>query len=188
MGAPVLLTPAEWEAVKVASLRGVPDADLARQFGVEQASIRKRRSRDAMWAAACGGVQIGKGVQPEGRQGGRKPPSQETVTKLQNVTEMAEKAAESVTLSLAERGEICRNRLLQLAQKGIEKAHKTDLPVTSWQDAKTITEIAAKAAGWDKAEAQVSVNIWGSGMAGGVMCREVGPAEIEAEMADEEWI
>lgn len=145
MGAPVLLSPAEWEAIKIASIRGVSDDELAAQYDIQTAAIRKRRSRDAVWS----------GVAAKGAFGN---PVTRVSQESQN-TQIAEKAGQSVALSLAERGEQCRSRLLDLALKGVEKAHQADLQVTDWQHVKTITEIAAKAGNWQSEQASASIQV-----------------------------
>jgi hypothetical protein len=120
------ISPAEWQALKVASIRGVSDAELAAEYGVTEGAIRVRRARDPVWGAV---------FTPQKQQMKREDVN---ATRLQQV----------VTKSIAEKGENCRNRLLDLAKTGIEKAISADLPVESWQDAKIVAEIASKAAGW----------------------------------------
>lgn len=136
MGAPVLLSPIEWDAIKIASIRGVSDDDLAAEYEISSAAIRKRRSRDKVWAAVASKGAFGKDVVPASSH------------KLSQESQIAQKAAISVADSIREKGENCRLRLLELGEKGIAKALKANLQVREWSDAKIITEIVGKAANW----------------------------------------
>lgn len=160
MGSPVLLSPAEWQALKVASIRGVSDGELAAEYGVTEESIRKRRSRDAIWGAVW------------------TPQKQ----KQAQFKEEAAKVSQIVGQSIAEKGETCRNRLLDLAAGGIEKAISADLPVESWQDAKIVAEIASKAAGW-AGETGAAVQVLFTGTHGTGMTAAL---DVESEVVQEE--
>ena len=48
------LSPEAWAALKLASIAGSSDKDLADVYEVTEESIRKKRSRDKTWAVAVG--------------------------------------------------------------------------------------------------------------------------------------
>lgn len=135
-----------WQAIKLASIRGVPDATLAEHFGVTCNAITSRRFDDAEWKAA----------KPKLTS---LPPKQATSN-----TEAIEAVT---TASLAEIGE--QNSLLlarYVSQKIKTSAEHDLLPEPSnWAELKTASEILRKATGQDRDQAAVSVNLFG-GQAG----------------------
>lgn len=138
-----VLTETEWEALRLASIKGVPDTELAAQFSVDPATIRQKRFRDDIWKAAW-----------EGIRGKNNELSQKEV----ETAFLAKKVASSISGSAAVLGE--QNLLLasQIAKKGLQRAAVgiDHLPIENMADIERIFKMAALAGKWDRP--QVSVN------------------------------
>ena len=145
-----VLSPEAWGAVRIASVKGVTDQELASQFGITCESIRQRRFRDPIWKAAseaksapCNAVS---------QKGENVPPA----------ASLAEKVASTVSESIASLGESNRLLALQIASKGLKQADQAPPDVTSWQDVKALVDIVHKASGMDSGQ-NVQVNVLSSG-------------------------
>lgn len=139
-----------WDALRIASVKGVTDQELSEQFGVSCESIRQRRFRDPVWKAAseaksapCNAVS----------QKGENTPSS---------VSLASKVAATVSESIASLGESNRLLALQIAAKGLRQADAAPPDVTSWGDVKALVEIVHKASGMDSGQ-NVQVNVLSSG-------------------------
>lgn len=148
MPAIALLSPEVWEALKLANIRGATDSQLASQFEVSQGSIRLRRMRDPMWAAAM-----------------VKSPTKPTDNKeIETRNETAALVSASVQEMLRSNGETSSLRASQIASRSLERA-PDELPVTSLGDVKVALQIARTAAGLDKAQVNMAVAMspgWGA--------------------------
>lgn len=162
MAAISLLPPEEWEALKLANIRGATDEQLARQFEVTEESIRKRRSRDPVWQAAMSDRTHHSIVKTKVLQATDKAMSQDKpviVTKANIVTLSA-----SVDDILRENGQQSSLRASQIASASLSAAPDS-LPVASLADVKTALQIARSAAGLDRAQVQVAMALspgWGA--------------------------
>ena len=138
-----VLTDAEWEALRLASIKGVPDTELAAQFSVDPATIRQKRFRDDIWKAAWEGI---RGKNNELSQNG-----QETAS-------LAKKVASTISESAAALGE--QNLLLasQIASKGLKRASGEieHLPIENIADIERIFKMAAIAGKWNQPQVQVN--------------------------------
>ena len=142
-----ILSPAEWEAIKLASVKGVSDNELAEQYQVTRESIRQRRFRDPVWSAACqASNQVIKGTCNDVSQ------------KEVETASLARKVASSISESAAALGE--QNLLLasQIAKKGLLRASGEidHLPIENIADIERIFKMAALAGKWN--QPQISVN------------------------------
>lgn len=130
-------------AIKLASIRGVPDSDLSEQFGIKNGTIRQWRNRDPEWKAAVATKAI-------------------TETRNKNVT--AGLVSASVGESLAkygEKGNLHAAKVLLdliLATKA-----ETMKPLADVSDLSTAAKTLRTVAGLDKAAGNVQVSIWSSG-------------------------
>ena len=147
-----ILSEEQWETIKLASVKGVSDSDLAAQYGVSNDSIRQRRHRDPVWKAALTGCH-GLSQKPEILA--------EKQENAQNTSQIAQKLAVTVSDSISKLGEQNRLLALQIAGKGLKQADKAPPDVQSWQDVKALMDIVAKASGMDQAQA-VQVNVLSS--------------------------
>jgi hypothetical protein len=147
-----ILSEEQWETIKLASVKGVSDSDLAAEFGVSNDSIRQRRHRDPIWKAALTGCH-GLSQKPEILA--------EKQENAQNTSQIAQKLAVTVADSISKLGEQNRLLALQIAGKGLKQADKAPPDVQSWQDVKALMDIVAKASGMDQAQA-VQVNVLSS--------------------------
>ena len=43
------LSPEDWEAIKIASIKGVSDEAISEKWGITREAIRQRRCRDEVW-------------------------------------------------------------------------------------------------------------------------------------------
>ena len=145
-----IISPESWEALRIASVKGVPDSELSEQFGVSCESIRQRRCRDAIWKAAFDGLKSPCHVVSQ--KGENSPP----------VASLAAKVASTVSESIATLGESNRLLALQIAQKGLRQADSAPPEVQSWGDVKALVEIVHKASGMESGNA-VQVNVLNSG-------------------------
>ena len=145
-----ILSPEAWEAVRIASVKGVPDQELAEQFGITCESIRQRRFRDPIWKAAFEAKSAP--CHTLSQKGGKTPDS----------VSLAEKVASTVQESIASLGESNRLLALEIAGKGLRAADAAPPEVTSWQDVKALVDIVHKASGMESGNA-VQVNVLSSG-------------------------
>ena len=145
-----ILSPEAWEAVRIASVKGVTDQELASQFGITCESIRQRRFRDPIWKAAS-----------EAKSGPCNAVSQKRENAPSSVS-LAEKVAATVGESIATLGESNRLLALQIAGKGLRAADAAPPEVTSWGDVKALVDIVHKASGMESGNA-VQVNVLSSG-------------------------
>ena len=141
-----VLSPAQWDAIKAASIRGVSDQDLANEFGIEKNAIHQRRFRDEIWRAA---------IQS-------KTHAVSECKKSPDSASLAEKVASTVGESIASLGESNRLLALQIASKGLKAADQAPPEVTSWQDVRALVDIVHKASGMESGNA-VQVNVLSSG-------------------------
>lgn len=145
-----VLSPQEWEAVKTASIRGVPDKELSASFGVQETTIRQRRFIDPMWKAA---VQANREL-----IAAHEARSNESLTKGPETAFLAQKVAQKVSESAES---ISTHNLLlasQIARKGLQRASGEieALPIENIADIERIFKMAAIAGKWN--QPQVSVN------------------------------
>lgn len=138
-----------WRAIKLASIRGVPDTKLAEYFGVTTNAITSRRFDDPEWKAA-------------------KPNLMKPLTgppKKQPQESNAKEVFEVTSASLAEIGEQNSLLLAQYAARKIKNTVENDLlsDPDDWSKLKTASEILRKATGQDRDQAAVSVNLFAGG-------------------------
>lgn len=144
------LVPAEtWQAIKLASIRGVPDSKLADFFGVTTGAIQARRFDDPEWKAAKPNL-----VKPL------------TGPPVKQAPESKHEAIEAITnASLAEIGEQNSLLLARYVGQKIKTAAEHDLlpEPSNWAELKTASEILRKATGQDRDQAPIAVNLFGGG-------------------------
>lgn len=134
-----------WQAIKLASIRGVPDAKLAEYFNVTTNAISSRRYDDPDWRAA-------------------KPKLTRPIAEQTN-KDKAEAISTVTNASLAEIGEQNSLLLAQYVAGKIKTSIRDDLlpEPGDWSQMKTANEILRKATGQDRDQAQVSVNLFSGG-------------------------
>lgn len=151
-----LLDSEQWEALKILSIKGVPDKDLAEQFGVNTNAIAARRFDDPIWKAAN---QASKAA-----LSGKVMQSNDSSNSSVETASLAQKVASSVSESIAAVGQQNRLLALQIASKGLSRASEANLPVKDWSDVKILADITAKLTGLEGGNAvQVNVITDGSG-------------------------
>lgn len=138
----------QWAAIKVLSIRGVTDNELAERYNVTQQAIRVRRFRDPLWRAATKIPNL------------NNEPPKHAVTK-----EAARQVEAVISTNLLQNGE--RSTLLasQLATEALQAA--ADAPgsirLASITDVQASMRVARQAAGMDKREGPtVSVALFGA--------------------------
>lgn len=166
--AKAIASPETWQAIKLASIRGVPDAKLADYFGVTTGAISSRRYDDPEWQAAKPSL-----VRPL-----TGPPKKPTL-------ESQPQAILAVTNdSLAEIGEQNSLLLARYVSQKIKTSAENDLlpEPSNWAELKTASEILRKATGQDRDQAAVSVNLFG-GSAGFESSAPTFEAVVETDSA-----
>ena len=159
-----VLSDAEWRAIMLASIRGALDSDLAQSFGVQEATIRKRRSRNPEWKAAVAN-------RP------RKPivttkTKRVTITPLSEAAPLVEKAVTASLESIAQANPLLAARAAHEAmQRSVEQGLLPD--PSTWQEFATANKLVRTNTGLDKAEGTVTLNLWsgslgGDGISGGI--------------------
>lgn len=177
---PVLAEP-EWRALRLASIRGVSDKDLATTFNVQVNTIIKRRTRDPEWTAALAGSQVSRKVTTA------------------PVKEVSAKITETVvTANLEQIG--TENNLLaaQFAHASMQESVKSGLIAapSTWQEFSTAHKMVRTATGQDKEGTSVNVSLWGAGavaIAGAHdpfdSAFDVSPSHADREtQSQEDWI
>lgn len=154
-----------WQAIKLASIRGVPDAKLAEYFDVTTNAISSRRYDDPDWRAA-------------------KPKLTRPIAEQTN-KDKAEAISAVTSDSLAEIGEQNSLLLARYTAEKIKNSVQSDIlpDPSNWAELKTASEILRKATGQDRDQAAVSVNLF----SGGCSFDDVAPtfeAVIETQEAD----
>lgn len=145
-----VLNPQEWEAVKAASIRGVPDKELSVSFGVQETTIRQRRFNDPLWKAAVNA----------NREliAAHEAKSNASLTKGVETASLAQKVAQKVSESAE--GLSASNLLLasQIAQKGLKRASGEieALPIENIADVERIFKMAALAGKWSQPQVQIN--------------------------------
>jgi len=144
-----ILSPEQWDAVKAASIKGVPDSQLAESFGINGNAIRQRRFLDPVWKAAVQAKREELSTNPVGLT--------ESLTKGPDSAFLAKKVA--ATISENAESLSSSNLLLasQIAQKGLKRAagEIDHLPLENIADIERIFKMAAIAGKW----AQPQVNV-----------------------------
>ena len=150
-----VLSPQEWEAVKTANLRGVPDKELSATFGILETTIRQRRFNDPLWKAAMA----------HNREliATHEARNNANLTEGPEMAEIAQKAASSVQEAIAN-GKVANELLLlQIASKGLKQADGNLPQVKQWGDIKAIADIVSKIG--PQASTAVQVNVLTDGKA-----------------------
>ena len=132
---PVHLQPETWEAIKTASIKGVPDKVICERYGLSHSALSVKRFRDPVWRVAA-------------RKKGKK---------------LLEANDELSTLLVDNREAIATENQILLSQfvhskiKAAISSDSIEKP-ENWSELKTANDIFRKSAGLDKEQAAVSIN------------------------------
>lgn len=148
-----------WQAVKLASIKGMDDNTLANKFGLRASQIRSKRYRDKEWSSL---VQF-----PRGRITGRfktinSEKAAETVSKVYENT--MEEIADRNTMLLAD---LVYRKIKQTADDDLVQAPE------NWSELSTAAKLLRNLTGQDKPEAQVQISLFGGYSVGGQGVRDV---------------
>lgn len=138
-----VLSRQDWEAIKLASVKGVPDKTLATQYDILANTIHKRRERDPIWHAAWTSRMS-------------KPVHVDIKRAAEGVKEAVEASLEDIR---AENPLIVARYTHDLIKDSVK--NRTIAAPQSLSELKTATEIVRKAVGLDKDVGQVTLNMWG---------------------------
>ena len=145
-----VLSPQEWEALKTANIRGVPDKELSATFDVLETTIRQKRFNDPIWKAAI--------AQNRELIATHEARNNASLTKGADSASLAQKVA--ATISENAESLSSSNLLLasQIARKGLQRASGEidTLDIKDIADIERIFKMAALAGKWN--QPQVSVN------------------------------
>lgn len=138
-----VLNDEQWEALRLLSIKGVPDNDLAERFQIDSGTIRQKRHRDEIWKSAWEGI---RGKSHEMSQKGV-----ETAFLAKKVASTISESAEGLSAS---------NLLLasQIAQKGLKRASGeiNHLAIENIADVERIFKMAALAGKWSQPQVQIN--------------------------------
>lgn len=137
---------ATWEAIKICSIRGVSDVELATRYGVKRVTIRQRRNRDALWKAAI--------------NSSRTPQPRNSVSHKA----LVETVVETVTTNLEQIGQSNATLVARFAHEATERAIQGGLipEPSSWQELAAANKLVRVNTGMDKeGQVNVQVGIWG---------------------------
>lgn len=152
------LSPEAWGALKLASISGTSDKDLAEVYEVSEEAIRKKRSRDKLWA-----VSVGLRNQALGKVGLKSKHLEGLNSVTARHKEAEKQAIEAVTATFADESQAARLLALQIGTKGLKSSLEGDgslkphLTPTEPAHVKVYAEIAAKAGQWG-GDNQITVN------------------------------
>lgn len=138
-----VLDRASWEAIKIASIRGVPDRELAAQYNIRVNTIEVRRGRDEIWRAACQ-RKVTANVRPD----------------IKKTAEGVKEAVEASLEDIRAENPLLVARYTHDLIKDSIKNRRIAAP-ENLSELKTATEIVRKAVGLDKDVGQVTLNMWG---------------------------
>ena len=144
-----VLTDEQWDALRAASIKGVPDSQLAETFGVDGSTIRIKRFRDETWKAAVSATRSIIASQSQ-KVTGNETKGVETASLAKKVASTISENAESLSSS---------NLLLasQIARKGLQRAagEIEHLPLENIADIERIFKMAAIAGKWSQPQVNV---------------------------------
>lgn len=153
-----VLTVEAWNAIKLASVSGTSDDDLADVYEIPANTIAKRRSLDPTWAVA-----VGLKNRALGKAGLKSKHLKPFINSQKDVIKAENQAIQAMQATFADESQSVRLLALQIAQKGMKSALEPDgslKPALYAQEpahVKVYAEIAAKAGQWG-GETQVTVN------------------------------
>jgi len=152
------LSPESWAALKLASIGGTSDRDLSEVYEVTEDAIRKKRSRDKVWA-----VSVGLRNQALGKVGLKSKHLKELIPDTQRHKEAENAALGAIAATFADESQAARLLALQIGTKGLkssldsEGGLKPHLAPMEPAHVKVYAEIAAKAGQWG-GDNQVTIN------------------------------
>ena len=152
------LSTESWAALKLASISGTSDKDLSDVYEVTEDAIRKKRSRDKVWA-----VSVGLRNQALGKVGLKSKHLKELNPDTARHKEAENQAIGAIVATFADESQAARLLALQIGQKGLKSAlHgdgsiKAHLEPSEPSHVKIYADIAAKAGQWGS-DTQITVN------------------------------
>lgn len=167
MARPSKLTKEQWEQVRLAVCGGISYAQVAGEFQIPEATIRKRASWEK-WPVPARLEELAK------EQKGKR-----NLTVSHKGRPAAGKAGEIMGKSLAEQGEAHALKVFQHTSKKLLRALPSLPDPQTWKDANTVDSMARRAAGLDKPTAQLAVQVSMFGPPKGAQ------APMEIEIVDE---
>lgn len=159
------LSPEAWASLKLASIGGTSDKDLAEVYEVAEETIRKRRSRDKMWAVAVGlkNRALGKAGLKSKHLDNIIPVTVSHKNGIIASKEAENQAVAALQATFADESQSVRHLALQIAQKGLKASLDPSgalLPLLHPSEpahVKVYADIAKIAGQWG-GETQVTVN------------------------------
>lgn len=167
VGEPVLSREA-WDSLKMASISGTSDKDLAEIYEIAEGAIRARRMHDKTWAVAHGlrrkalGTQgaVSKHVKALTKSADS---NKDANISAQNAEKAEKQAIQAIQATFADESQAARLLALQIGTKGLkssldgEGGLKPHLAPKEPAHVKVYAEIAAKAGQWG-GDNQVTIN------------------------------
>ncbi len=153
MGA-AIATPEVWQAVRTASIKGVPDSKLVEYFNVTLGAIQSRRFDDPEWKAAKKDHIVYR--------------ASREASQLESKKLVAQQVEAVTASSLQEIGAQNSILLARYTDQKIKTAIQDDLlpDLQDWSQMKVASELLRKATGQDKDAPAVTLNLFGGGDSG----------------------
>jgi hypothetical protein len=135
MKTPVHLSPEIWDAIKTASIKGVPDKVICERYGLNFNALAVRRSRDPAWRIAA--------------------------SKKNKVYPDKNEALSSLLVdnrdAIAQENQVLLSQYIHQKIKNVITKDSLEDP-ENWSELKTANDLFRKSAGLDKEQAAVSIN------------------------------
>jgi hypothetical protein len=156
------LTKEQWEEVKTASVAGIPDERLSKEYGVSMDAIRQRRKRQ-QWPTQLRAERerekARQALQNKGKTSVVKGDGAETI-----VTEgqSSPTALNLVSRTLAEMAELYPLEASKYLYAKLQETVTNDLlpAPSSWKEANTADQMLRRNLGLDKPQTEVNVSLW----------------------------
>ncbi len=133
------------DAIRTLSIAGMSDVDILAKFpALKPVTLRQWRFRDPVWSEAYTALRAGQ--------------NQTRTTTSVTTERNALVTKDAITESLEQNGQKSNLIASRIALASLERAPDS-LPVTSLNDVKTALSVARIAAGMDKAQPEVKVNL-----------------------------
>lgn len=164
MPTPSLLSEEQWKEVEIASVAGVPDDKLERDFGISQNAIRQRRKRFAWPTRKRMEIEQEKARQALRNKEKEDVQSSHGAETIVTHGHSTPKAGEVIGKTIAEMGEVYPLLASRYVLSKLEETVTKDLlpAPDSWKAMAVADSILRKNLGLDKPETQVNLSLWSS--------------------------
>jgi hypothetical protein len=158
-----VLTKGEWEEVKMASIAGIPDTRISKDWGISRDALRKRRERESWPTPERARIERDKAREALQNKEQASVQSSHGAEVLSQDVQSKPSAAEVIAKSKEEYGESNRMVLLSKLSPILQSAVTENPANFSPQDIKELVSLGSflhKMADLDKPQTEVNVSLW----------------------------